>query len=158
MEIWQENALRNISALLEGLNLSQLAFAKNAKISPTHLNMVMKGHRPITRQLVAAIAAHVGKDTDWFYIDHSASKQTSPTPTIQELAKLITDQEAEIQSLRAELDRLKSSQPKPDISPAQSELLAEIGRRPNPDAVARGALRALRRQLANNPKADKRRS
>lgn len=46
-------------------------YQKKAKIGYPHLNSVLNGHRPITRQFVQAVSEHLGKPTDWFYEDHS---------------------------------------------------------------------------------------
>lgn len=71
MEKWQENALVNIVSVLDGADMSQAEFARKAKINAKHLNSVLKGHRPVTRQLVATIADYLKRDTDWFWQDHS---------------------------------------------------------------------------------------
>lgn len=80
MEIWQKNAIVNIRNVISELSQTQLAFAKNAKISKSHLNMVLKERLPVTRQLVATIAAYVGKNTDWFYQDHSGAEDATNVP------------------------------------------------------------------------------
>lgn len=78
MEIWQEIALRNVLAAMEDAGLTQSSLSKKAKISYTHLNSVINGHRPVTRQFIQSISALLGRSTDWFYQDHS--KEIEPVP------------------------------------------------------------------------------
>lgn len=79
MEKWQENALVNIGRLMSEAGAQQGEFAKNAKISPSHFNMVLNGHRPITRQLVSSIAAYVGRQSAWFYESHQKAEPVTTT-------------------------------------------------------------------------------
>ncbi len=75
MEIWQKNALENIKRVIAEHD-SQLAFAKKAKVSKTHLNMVLNGKKPLTRQFVASVAAYMNRDTEWFYTDHASAVES----------------------------------------------------------------------------------
>lgn len=90
MEIWQKNAIENICSIMAQHDLSQAALSREAKISKGHLNAVLKGKEPITRQLVATVANYFGRDTNWFYEDHSRAKPPSPAgPTLSDALEIL---------------------------------------------------------------------
>lgn len=63
MENWQKNALAYIGDAIEKSGLSQRAFAKKVGVTPNHLNLVINGHREVTRQLIASVAAYLNVGT-----------------------------------------------------------------------------------------------
>lgn len=78
MEIWQEIALKNVISAIDDAGLSQAALSKKAKMSYSHLNAVLKGKRPLTRQFIKTMSHHLGRPSEWFYLDHS--KEVEPVP------------------------------------------------------------------------------
>jgi len=100
VEIWQKNALVNIAAVIAESKLSQASFAKCAKINANHLNMVLNGRRPVSRQLVATVAHYVGQETDWFYLDHSSRQPPPESPSAAAMAEVILKQQQEIERLK----------------------------------------------------------
>lgn len=121
MEIWQKNALENIHAVLKEMRMSQVAYAKKANIDKNHLNAVLKAKKPLTRQFVSTFAANTGRDTDWFYLDHSIPVYT--TNYDEHLAKAVA--EKVVLGLKAEIPNAQLASPSAEYESEENAKLRE---------------------------------
>ena len=116
MEKWQKTAIEKIRSVIQKKGMSQQQLVREAGFGKSHLNEVLSGKRPLTRQFVGRFAEFVQLETDWFYSDDSAAEPVKIQPDI-------------LQAIRegaAVVARESSPDPLEGFTPDQRKLVALI--------------------------------
>lgn len=109
-DTWEAATLRSY---LRKAGLSRAELARQVPIDRSVISHLVNAKRPLTPQMAARLAPHLGKNVRPSDLLEPKSDPDSPTPSpfeiLQGLAKTVDDQQAEIEELQRRVETLENS-------------------------------------------------